>query len=376
MEVETNNNNTVITEEIQKQNHQGTNSPIKLKVESNIVIVKSTDGIPINNDNAEKRKETNDDNTKEAKRLKLHMPATEDTEIANKVDNLESSKLADKLENIAKTQSTSIATAVQKKAPQSPKKRLQLDANNADSDAKKRRKQTKYMYGNYKNYYGKRFLDNVFHDIRLDVIDTHKELFKDKILLDIGSNTGHLTIEIAKRYGVKSLVGLDIDRKLIKIAQTQLNILKQKENATTSKRAENKFPFNVKFIYGNYVLDDDVLLEVQRPKFDVILCLSVTKWIHLQFGDAGLKQAFRRMFLQLLPGGKLILEPQAFQNYKRRKAITEQIRQHYNAIKFFPTEFTEYLLSPEVGFSKMELMGVPKHCEVGFTRPIQIFHKD
>lgn len=45
-------------------------------------------------------------------------------------------------------------------------------------------------------------------------------------------------------------------------------------------------------------------------------------------------------------------------------------------MKFLPNDFEEFLLSSEVGFKKMELMGVPDHCEKGFKRPIQIFYKE
>jgi len=37
---------------------------------------------------------------------------------------------------------------------------------------------------------------------------------------------------------------------------------------------------------------------------------SITKWVHLNNGDAGLKRFFRRIFRQLRPGGRLLLEPQ------------------------------------------------------------------
>lgn len=79
-------------------------------------------------------------------------------------------------------------------------------------------KNTKYQYGNYDRYYGYR---NPHHeiDVRLRCFMDHKELFFDKDILDIGCNVGHITLCVARDFGARSAVGLDIDRKLINIAR-------------------------------------------------------------------------------------------------------------------------------------------------------------
>lgn len=88
---------------------------------------------------------------------------------------------------------------------------------------------------------------------------------------------------------------------------------------------------------GNYVLDSDVMLSMETSKFDVILCLSITKWIHLNWGDEGLKRAFKRMFAQLRPGGTLVVEPQPWKSYGRKKTLTVSIKliNMLNRIFFF-----------------------------------------
>ncbi|XP_067113266.1 7SK snRNA methylphosphate capping enzyme-like [Osmerus mordax] len=134
------------------------------------------------------------------------------------------------------------------------------------------------------------------------------------------------------------------------------------------------FPANVSFVKANYVLESDALLETQRPEYDIILCLSVTKWVHLNWGDSGLKRLFHRVYRHLRPGGRFILEPQPWDTYGKRKKLSDSIFRNYHGICLRPDQFSTYLIS-EVGFSSYELIGTPKSSSKGFERPIYLFYK-
>uniref|UniRef100_A0A3Q1IUZ0 RNA methyltransferase n=1 Tax=Anabas testudineus TaxID=64144 RepID=A0A3Q1IUZ0_ANATE len=130
----------------------------------------------------------------------------------------------------------------------------------------------------------------------------------------------------------------------------------------TSTGRPGEFPSNVSFIKANYVLENDNLLLTQRPEYDVILCLSVTKWVHLNWGDSGLKRLFKRVYRHLRPGGMFILEPQPWESYVRRKKLTDNISRNFNSIHLKPDQFSSYLTT-EVGFTSFEYLGSPK-CSV------------
>lgn len=284
--------------------------------------------------------------------------------------------------------------------PSQDKKKKQLMPNFRAKDAR-------YQYGNYNRYYGYR---NPHHelDTRLTVFVQRKELFFGKDILDIGCNIGHITLSVARNFAARTVTGIDIDRTLINIARKNIkhyvncvqSPASNEDNGDhqdsdtnffpmsmpinygpvdvpgfTKSKNQKGFPYNVTFVQGNYVLEDDALLCSEQPQFDTILCLSITKWIHLNFGDAGLKQAFKRMHAQLRPGGVLVLEPQGWGSYARKKNLTERIYKNYQSIEFRPHKFTQYLLSPEVGFCKCEVVSIPPHPSKGFQRPIHLFTK-
>ncbi|XP_048883282.1 7SK snRNA methylphosphate capping enzyme-like isoform X2 [Brienomyrus brachyistius] len=294
-----------------------------------------------------------------------------------------------------------------------------------------RRKERKFQYGNYSKYYGYRN-PGLCEDPRMRVL--RSEWFRGKVVLDLGCNTGHLTLSIAKNMQPARILGLDIDGGLVRAARHNIRHFLselQTQEARRGPRTEHReqgvstephgsvdmeaegvpseearrepfsasyfplslricrgpiaappifvtgneeFPANVTFVEENYVLQSDALLQAQQPEYDVILCLSLTKWVHLNWGDAGLQRVFKRAFRQLRPGGLFILEPQPWSSYGRRKKLTDTIYKNYYNIRLKPDQFSSYLTS-EVGFSSYELIGTPKTMSKGFLRAIYLFHK-
>lgn len=296
-------------------------------------------------------------------------------------------------------------------------------------------KNARFQYGNYQRYYNYRN-SHSGTDLRLDILERHRDMFCNKDVLDIGCNVGHVSLAVARTFGAKSVTGIDIDRYLVDVAKKNVqyyvncaspypssswesprqppdkSALSLEMTSSSSMLAppsvaaprkidlkyrcypvsmpilygpiydtdmanesNTRFPKNIRFIHGNYVLESEEQLQVEQPQYDTILCLSVTKWIHLNWGDNGLRQAFKRMYAQLKPGGILILEPQSWDSYKRKKSLTETIWQNYRKIQLFPHHFDRYLLSSEVGFSRCQTLAVVNHQHKGFRRAIKVFKK-
>ena len=66
------------------------------------------------------------------------------------------------------------------------------------------------------------------------------------------------------------------------------------------------------FATGDFVAGATVV-----GRFDVALCLSVTKWLHFNGGDAAVSALFDRVFRTLHPGGLFVLEPQPWKSYRQ-----------------------------------------------------------
>ena len=138
--------------------------------------------------------------------------------------------------------------------------------------SKKQKDAARFCYGNYNRYYGYRNRGVLERDPRINLIAP--ELIKGKDVLDVGCNTGQVTIVAARDFSPRSITGIDIDGHLITIARK--NILRAlpppklqgkiinfplaltlmcgplaelpgAEGVTTSSASEGDFPHNIHF---------------------------------------------------------------------------------------------------------------------------------
>ncbi|KAI8978640.1 Bicoid-interacting protein 3-domain-containing protein [Pilobolus umbonatus] len=262
-----------------------------------------------------------------------------------------------------------------------------------------RQKLAKRAYGNFIGYYiGKHAVDGFKVDPRIDLLD--KSLFKNKRVLDIGCNSGNITIAIAKLFQPAYVKGVDLDFGLIRLANSNLKRTYSLQNPHTINQEDSidlslrfayfpqsvckmhgllpfsvpptyprtQFPHNIEFKYADW------LQNTEDEAFDTILALSLVMWIHLNNGDEGLKKMFRKMYDALSPGGVLVLQPPEFSAYKKRaKALNLDVEKRF---LFRPEHYTDYLLN-EVGFKECIDLSTPapEGEEEGYSTNLLLFKK-
>ncbi|XP_057856754.2 probable RNA methyltransferase At5g51130 [Cryptomeria japonica] len=348
-------------------------------------------------------------------------------------------------------------------------KRKDEGKNSSSQLTEYKKKRFFYVYGNYHSYYNYRIDQALDEDPRMKVL--RKEWFEGKNCLDIGCNEGFITISIAQKFACKSIVGIDIDDRLIGKARShlktiagvkeaiernkqsaeekckvnadegedinlreqsyegddrinELESLDRREQSYEDDHRENRFQVigsmkqfskveestnNSEIICKKSVRDrisvlsrdcvsdnvegrvgDQCLLErvcfrtenfIQESysefdaMYDTVLCLSVTKWVHLNWGDTGLIDLFAKIWQVLRPGGILILEPQPWKSYGKMHLVSEAAAENFHNIIYRPHTFRDILLD-KIGFRSMERISahVPDST-AGFNRPIYMLEK-
>ncbi|KAM1155478.1 hypothetical protein ACFX13_026959 [Malus domestica] len=148
----------------------------------------------------------------------------------------------------------------------------------------------------------------------------------------------------------------------------------QQHGQISNKKRKEIFPYgNYKSYYGYRIgqeMEEDARLKVFKKE-----CLSVSKWIHLNWGDDGLITLFTRVWSLLRLGGIFVLEPQPWTSYEKNYRVSETTKENYRNLMFYPKDFQDLLLD-KIGFRKVEdIASSMSGSKTGFNRPILVFHK-
>jgi 7SK snRNA methylphosphate capping enzyme len=284
------------------------------------------------------------------------------------------------------------------------------------------------QHGNYKSYYRKKRIDT---DERVNSFSS--DWFIGKKCIDIGCNEGDVTMKLAQKLLPNFIIGIDLDPRMIDAASAALKRAKleavrataaydssisiDKKDISYTKRnpflprsiqltkkpvplpsvpssssssssssfiVENivstvpssstscstgLFPDNVAFVCKNVI---DFISST--AKYDVVTCLSVTKWIHLTEGDSGLIALFQIIYQLTSPGGRAIIEYQPWSSYLNNKKTSPTTLRVFDTLKIRPEDF-ELLLTRDVGFRIEARLGANLSEAKGFKRPILVLIK-
>ncbi|XP_074021002.1 RNA 5'-monophosphate methyltransferase [Numenius arquata] len=137
--------------------------------------------------------------------------------------------------------------------------------------------------------------------------------------LDVGCNSGELSVALYRHLlGLQESEG-SLDQPA---AGKELNLLCCDIDPVLIERAQRCSPFPASISFASLDIMDSGAREpflssylgrFGRSAFDIVFCMSVTMWIHLNHGDSGLRE-----FLSFLSSlcGYLLIEPQPWKCYR------------------------------------------------------------
>ncbi|KIY63594.1 Bin3-domain-containing protein [Cylindrobasidium torrendii FP15055 ss-10] len=254
-------------------------------------------------------------------------------------------------------------------------------------------------HGNYHGYYSKR---PSMTDARITWLKAElgADFFVGKRVLDVGCNEGAVTLEIAQTGGATAVVGVDIDASLVRGAWRRRQSLWSTQGPLAGRScaytredaldyfpasfehalgplpipratSAKSFPNNVLFRASDWVKDE---IPEDKSGYDIVLGFSITKWIHLNSGDNGIRQFFKRVYDVLPSGGVFVLEAQPWDGYKKAKRVG-QTPLAPDTLTLRPDDFGDLLV--RIGFQSPRRLLIPGAGdeERGFRRPVDVYVK-
>ncbi|KAJ7255300.1 Bicoid-interacting protein 3-domain-containing protein [Mycena rebaudengoi] len=237
------------------------------------------------------------------------------------------------------------------------------------------------IHGNYHGYYLKRPSVN---DPRLELLPPGT--FAGKRVLDVGCNEGWVSCEIAQSHDALKVVGVDIDNALVRAAWRRRRATRKRKRVEPVGEPDY-FPASCAHTLGPLPIpNSSPLLFPHNPipedenGYDVVLAFSITKWIHLNGGDDALPTV-------LSPGGHFVVEPQAWDTYRKAKRMDKRLRDTAQGLELRPDDFPRMLA--DLGFGQPLHLGsvgegggsclfyqrTVLNAISGFHRPVDVYTK-
>ncbi|PWW77483.1 hypothetical protein C7212DRAFT_178699 [Tuber magnatum] len=204
-----------------------------------------------------------------------------------------------------------------------------------------------------------------------------QEILKDARVLDIGCNNGAVSGHLLLRHAVKSVVGVDVDEKLISKSRSHVNFMLSRVRPSDPSGRGEWYPVSSVRKYGSRIPPAEVCergrfwcgdyvtaIDPAAPSagggcagYDVVFALSVVKWVHLAHGDSGLRSFFEKVAVDVKPRGYFVLEPQGWESYARAVGKNPELRGVFEGIRVRPGEGMEGLVAA-CGFRLVRRWGV------------------
>ncbi|KAF2836772.1 Bin3-domain-containing protein [Patellaria atrata CBS 101060] len=250
------------------------------------------------------------------------------------------------------------------------------------------------MIGNYQYYQGSNRHQpgpsaNASHirDKRLELIASLiPGFFDNKEILDLGCNAGNVAVWLGLAFNAKSVTGVDIDQNLISKARSHrsFQISRIRPSRALHEADLIYFPISAIIEHGHretrenpaidchgfrlikvsesrladaslpalpkieFVCEDWAVSENPRTSgpYDVILALSVVKWIHLEHQDDGLQVLFAKFSKCLSQNGFLVLEIQPWDSYQKavKRGKSPHLHQNFDRLQIHPDQFADLLV--------------------------------
>ncbi|XP_022617205.1 pre-miRNA 5'-monophosphate methyltransferase [Seriola dumerili] len=169
-------------------------------------------------------------------------------------------------------------------------------------------------YGNFMNYYTFNPPENRLSLIPSTLLQDlgYSDDHGTTLILDVGCNSGDLSVAFYKHLVKEPVCGEESDRSKVHLLGFDLD-----EALIQRAQQTNPLPSSISFIPLDITTDtnqlQDYLNQRSCSRFHLSLCLAVTMWVHLNHGDSGLLQLISRLASL---SQHLLLEAQPWKCYR------------------------------------------------------------